>query len=928
MADIELKTLLGRLNRTSTKALEAAAGWCVSRGNYEISVEHLLHELVQHGGSDVALIVAHYEVDAAKLKRGLLEVLEDQRTGNPGRPVFSPLLVEWFQQAWLLGSLDHDLAEIRSGALLRALLGNLARFGNGDYLELLEKIPRDELKKDLLQIGARGEEAATANARAETPSAKSGEGGATAPRSDGMLGKYTIDFTAQARAGRIDPVFGRDNEIRQFIDVLARRRKNNPIVVGEAGVGKTAVIEGLAMRVVEGDVPDILKNVRIVGLDIGLLQAGASVKGEFETRLKGVIEEIKSSPTPIILFIDEAHTLIGAGGQAGTGDAANLLKPALARGELRTIAATTWSEYKKYIEKDPALARRFQLVKIEEPSVEVTAGMLRGLKSRFESAHGVIIRDDAVVTAAELGSRYISGRQHPDKGVDLIDTAAARVKIALATKPGALEIIERTIQAFERELSALERDRGQGVAGLDERITAIGTSLVERRAAQAELSARWLTEKAAAEAVLAIRAKLFPPEPAKAPLAPTPAAAKPGAAAKPVPAPAAAPAKLSAADEAKLRQDLVAAGAALSALQGKDPLVPIEVTPDVIARVVSDWTGIPIGKMVSDQAAALLDMERVLGERIKGQDHALATIATRVRAAKAGLKPPEQPMGIFLLVGPSGVGKTETALGIADLMFGGERFMTTINMSEFMEKHSVSKLIGSPPGYVGYGEGGMLTEAVRQRPYSVVLLDECEKADPEVLNLFYQVFDKGILNDGEGRGVDFKDTVMFLTSNLATDLITEATRDGKRPDMDKLVEHIRPALSRHFKPALLARMTIVPYFAIPAEAMRGITELKLGRLRKRLMETHKLALEVSPAVIDGIVARCTEVETGARNVDHIISGTLLPRISSEILGLMSSGGRADSLKIDVDGKGGFAFSFTSAGSSAAASAPAGSGQAG
>ena len=922
MADIELKTLLGRLNRTCTRALEAAAGWCVSRGNYEIAVEHLLHELVQQGGSDVPLITAHYEIDAATLKRSLLEVLEDQRVGNQGRPVFSPLLLEWFQQSWLLASLDHDLAQIRSGTLLRALLGNLARFGNGDYLELLEKIPRSELKKDLLQICSRSEEAATATSRAETPSAKSADGSPASPRSDGNLGKYTIDFTAQARAGKIDPVFGRDTEIRQFIDVLARRRKNNPIAVGEEGVGKTAVVEGLAMRVVEGDVPDILKNVRIVGLDIGLLQAGASVKGEFESRLKGVIEEIKSSPTPIILFIDEAHTLIGAGGQAGTGDAANLLKPALARGELRTIAATTWSEYKKYIEKDPALARRFQLVKLDEPSVEVTAGMLRGLKSRFEAAHGVIIRDDAVVTAAELGSRYISGRQHPDKGVDLIDTAAARVKIALATKPGTLEIIERTIQALERELSALQRDRGQGVGSLDDRILAIEKSLVEQRQAQSDLSAKWLKEKAAAEAVLAIRTKLFPPEIiqslAKKPSAdakPAPAdnpASSAGATKVPEPANAKqpAPVKLSAAEETKLRAELATAAATLAALQGKDPLVPIEVTPDVVARVVSDWTGIPIGKMVSDQAAALLDMERVLGERIKGQDHALSTIATRVRAAKAGLKPPEQPMGIFLLVGPSGVGKTETALGIADLMFGGERFMTTINMSEFMEKHSVSKLIGSPPGYVGYGEGGMLTEAVRQRPYSVVLLDECEKADPEVLNLFYQVFDKGILNDGEGRGVDFKDTVMFLTSNLATDLITEATRDGKRPDMDALVEHIRPTLSRHFKPALLARMTIVPYFAIPSDAMKGIAELKLGRLRKRLQETHRLALEVSPAVINGIVARCTEVETGARNVDHIISGTLLPRISSEILGLMSSGGRADRLLIDVDPKGGFTFAFS------------------
>jgi len=892
MADIDLKILLARLNRTCTRALEAAAGWCVSRGNYEITVEHLLHELMQSQGSDVPLIVAHYDLETARLKRGLLEVLEEQRTGNAGRPVFSPILLEWFQQAWLLASLDHGLAEIRSGVLVRALLGNLARFGSGDYLELLGKISRSDLKKDLVEVCSRSDEAATASATRASPDAAPGKPGAAAgaPKSDGNLGKYTIDFTALARDGKIDPVFGRDLEIRQFIDVLARRRKNNPIAVGEAGVGKTAVVEGLAMRVVEGDVPDVLKNVRIVGLDIGLLQAGASVKGEFESRLKGVIEEIKSSPTPIILFIDEAHTLIGAGGQAGTGDAANLLKPALARGELRTIAATTWSEYKKYIEKDPALARRFQLVKLDEPSAEVAAGMLRGVKSRFEAAHGVIIRDDAVVAAAELGSRYINGRQHPDKGVDLIDTAAARVKIALATKPGALEAIERRQQALERELSALQRDRTQGVAALDERIVAIDQGLLDAAAEREILSARWLKEKSAAEAVLAVRAKLFPADPKD------PKAAKP---AKPGPT-----------EEAKLRAELAVVAAALAALQGKDPLVPIEVTPDVIARVISDWTGIPLGKMVSDQAAALLDMERVLGERIKGQDHALAILATTIRASKAGLKAPEQPMGVFLLVGPSGVGKTETALGIADLMFGGERFMTTINMSEFMEKHSVSRLIGSPPGYVGYGEGGMLTEAVRQRPYSVVLLDECEKADPEVMNLFYQVFDKGQLNDGEGRAVDFKDTVVLMTSNLATDLITEATRDGKRPSMDELVAHIRPALSRHLKPALLARMTIVPYYAIPLSAMAGIVELKLDRLRKRLRESHKMDLVVTPAVISAIAGRCTEVETGARNIDHILAGSLLPQISSALLARMASGTPPRALALGVGPDGAFTLSFT------------------
>ena len=824
-------------------------------------------------------ILARFEIDPIRLERALVEILEDQRTGNSGRPVFSPILLEWFQQGWMIASLDHTLAKIRSGVLVEALLANPGRFGHGDWLDLLDPIERGVLKKDLIQICAAGSEGDETNpALAPTP----GKPGAPAAKGEGFLDKYTIDFTAQAKAGKIDPVFGRDQEIRQFIDVLARRRKNNPIAVGEAGVGKTAVVEGLAMRIVDGDVPESLQGVRLVGLDLGLLQAGASVKGEFESRLKGVIEEIRGSATPIILFIDEAHTLIGAGGQAGTGDAANLLKPALARGELRTIAATTWSEYKKYIEKDPALARRFQLVKLEEPSVAVAAGMLRGVKPKFEAAHGVVIRDDAVVACAELGSRYIAGRQHPDKGVDLMDTAAARVKIALATKPGSLELLERRIHSLEREQVAITRDRTHGLAGLDERLAGIATELAATKTEATALEQRWLTEKAAAEKLLKIRTELFPGE------------------GKPAP---------SESDAVRLRGELDSAAAELAKLQGKDPLVAIEVTPDVVARVISDWTGIPIGKMVSDQASTLLTLEQTLGERIKGQDHALKVIATTVRAAKAGLKAPEQPMGIFLLVGPSGVGKTETALGIADLLFGGERFMTTINMSEFMEKHAVSRLIGSPPGYVGYGEGGILTEAVRQRPYSVVLLDECEKADPEVMNLFYQVFDKGILNDSEGRAVDFKDTVVLMTSNLATDLITEATRDGKRPDMEELVAHIRPALSRHFKPALLARMTIVPYFAIPVEAMRGITELKLGRLRKRLRESHKIELAVDATVIDAIVARCTEVETGARNIDHIIGSALLPKIAAEILGLMASGGKATTLRVGADAAGGFTFTI-------------------
>ena len=890
MADIDMKALMGRLNRTCTRALEAAASWCVARGNYEVTVEHLMHQLLEDPASDISLILAHYQVEHAEIGREVLDTLESLRNGNAGRPVFSPILFDWLQQGWMTSSVDYGLLEIRSGSLLLALMANPMRLGNGEYLERLGKLPRGDLKQGLLEIVAGSDEGGAARpSPAATGGAPAGPAkpGTRAPAST-ALSRYTINFTAQAKEGKIDPVFGRDAEIRQLIDILARRRKNNPIAVGEAGVGKTAVVEGLALRVAEGDVPPALKDVSILGLDLGLLQAGASVKGEFETRLKGVIEEIKSSPTPIILFIDEAHTLIGAGGQAGTGDAANLLKPALARGELRTIAATTWSEYKKYIEKDPALARRFQLVKLDEPSVAVTTVMLRGVRERFEKAHGVIIRDDALMAAAELGSRYITGRQHPDKGVDLMDTAAARVKIALTTKPGALEDVERRIQASERELIALNRDRHHGATTLDERIIALEAGIVADKAEHKVIDERFRAEKSAADAVIALRGKLAPAAVAAAGAGGSSAKAAPDA----------------------VRGELEAAMTRLRELQGKDPLVHIEVTPEVIARIVSDWTGIPIGKMVSDQAASLLKFEEELGRRIKGQDHALGIVGTGIRSAKAGLKNPEAPMGIFLFVGPSGVGKTETALGVADLMFGGERFMTTINMSEFMEKHSISRLIGSPPGYVGYGEGGMLTEAVRQRPYSVVLLDEVEKADPEVLNLFYQVFDKGTLSDGEGREVDFKDTVIFLTSNLATDLITQAGTAAKRPSVEELVELIRPTLSRHFKPALLARMTIVPFYPVTGEALRSIAQLKLTRLQKRLADSHKVTLEIAPAVLDAIVARCTEVETGARNVDHILAGTLLPRISGEILRRMADGPLPPRLTVAVAEGGDFTVAFS------------------
>ncbi|MBI4565355.1 MAG: type VI secretion system ATPase TssH [Planctomycetes bacterium] len=883
MASVDLKVLLARLDRFCTRSLEAAAGLCVSRAHYQVTVEHMLLQMLEDPGADLSQILRHFEIDASRVRKALQGIIEGFKTGNPGKPVFSPLLIDWFQEAWVLSSIDHHLAEVRSGVLLRALLANPARFTSEDYSELLGGVRPDELKTQYAAIVMKSTEGA---ARFERGAEERGGGaGAAAPAGE-ALKRFTVNFTARSREGAIDPVFGRDREIRQMIDILGRRRKNNPIIVGEAGVGKTAVVEGLALRVVEGDVPDVLRDVEILGLDMGLLQAGAGVRGEFENRLKQVIDEVKASPKPIILFIDEAHTLIGAGGAAGGSDAANLLKPALARGELRTIAATTWSEYKKYFEKDAALARRFQLVKLDEPGEDDVVTMLRGLRDRYESSHGVAIRDDALQAAARLGSRYISGRQHPDKGVDLVDTAAARVKIALTSKPDALQDVERRIQTLERELAGHKRDRSGGIEGRDPRIQELDQEIQKSKEEQKTLTERWQKEKEVVERILGIRRRLESPE--KGEKGETKTRTK--------------------MDPEALRKDLDAALAELRDIQGKDPLIHADVNSEVIARVVSDWTGIPVGKMVRDEAASILRMEENLGKRIKGQDHVLEIVARAIRAAKAGLKHPRQPMGCFLFVGPSGVGKTECALGVAELLFGGDRSLTVINMSEFQEKHTVSRLIGSPPGYVGYGEGGVLTEAVRQRPYSCVLLDEVEKSHPEVMNLFYQVFDKGMLADGEGREVDFKDTVIFMTSNLASDLIMESCQQEK-PDLEQLTGAIRPALSRHFKPALLARMTIVPFYPIGPEVMKEIVQLKVDQLAGRLLESHRMRLDSDPRLIESIVQRCTEVETGARNIDHILSSTLLPRISTEILRQMSEGPLPDRLKIGLDDKGEFTLEF-------------------
>ncbi len=884
MLSVEIKPLLKRLNPFCTRSLEGAAGLCVSRSHYEVTVEHLVSRLLDEIGADWYLILKQFGINSTALRKSLDRTLEEMRSGNAGKPAFSPLLLQWIQEAWLLASVNLGESSIRSGALLLALLAKSSIYAGGNYTDLLETISREGLEGQFFKILANSIETADT-----APSGTvAGSDAAAGPLASGALGKYCEDFTQKARDGKVDTVFGRDNEIRQIIDILGRRRKNNPIAVGEAGVGKTAVIEGLALKIALGDVPDSLKDVSILGLDMALLQAGAGVKGEFENRLKSVINEVKASPKPIILFIDEAHTLIGAGGAAGSGDAANLLKPAMARGELKTLAATTYSEYKKYIEKDPALARRFQPVKLDEPTVATSILILRGCKLAYEKSHNVNVRDDAVIAAAELSNRYITGRYLPDKAIDLIDTCCARVKISMASKPARLEDCEHAIQALEREKTARLRDQEHGVVLDEGRLAEIEVELTKLGSELAEITARWKLEKEAVDKVVSLRNNLAELKKKEAPATEgeTPVS------------------------QEELEKELVAAMAALADIQKDEPMVKYEVDPDVVALVISDWTGIPLGKVLRDQAQNVLRMEEELQARIKGQDHALSIVSEVMKSTKSGIADPNQPMGVFLFVGPSGVGKTETALTVADMMFGGEQYTVTVNMSEFQEKHTVSRLIGSPPGYVGYGEGGMLTEAVRNRPYCVVLLDEVEKAHPDVLNLFYQVFDKGVMGDGEGREINFRNTILFLTSNLATDIITEMTRDGQRPGMDVLVPAIRPILSNWFKPALLARMNIVPFLTLDPSAMSGIVRLKLNKMAKQLLNNNKMKLSYTEAVVETIAARCTEVETGARNIDYIVRGTIMPQLSQEILAHMTTGGMPSAVQLDIGADGCFSMIFS------------------
>jgi type VI secretion system protein VasG len=879
---VEHKAIIKRLTKTNVAALEHAVVQAMNARHYEVTVDHVLNALLENADSDVAFLAMHYDLDPAGLKTTLQRALEGLRTGNAGKPTFSPSLMELYQDAFTVGSLQFGYNKVRSGAIFQRVVTQGSKYTMSGISSQLAGVPKDELNTKLPEITADSKE--DAESGAGSLDAGSGSPGAVVKGSaldaDSALARFCIDFTGKARSGEIDPIFGREREVRNMIDILARRRKNNPMVIGEAGVGKTALIEGLALNIANGEVPDLLKDVEILGLDLGLLQAGASVKGEFEKRLKGVMDEVKGSSKPIILFIDEAHLLIGSGG--GGNDAANLLKPALARGELRTIAATTYSEYKKYIEKDPALERRFQPVRVEEPSVEVCTTMLRGLRDKFEEAHNVIIQDEAIESAVRLSARYITGRQLPDKAVDLLDTCGARVKVAHQQKPADVENCEVMITNFERELAALQRDGEAGVEVSDARMTELEGEIAANKDNLVTLQATYEAEKALVNKVIDARKAMNEADNEE--------------------------------EKTKLRAEVTEAIKAMHDAQGEVPLIRPDVDDAMVAAVVSSWTGVPVGKMVADDIAALVKMEEHLTTRIKGQDYGIGVISKELRSARAGLKAPEQPLGVFLLVGPSGVGKTETALGIADLMFGGERMMVTINMSEFQEKHTVSRLIGSPPGYVGFGEGGMLTEAVRHRPYTVVLLDECEKADPDVMNLFYQVFDKGMLSDGEGRLVDFKNTVVIMTSNLATDKITNTTvaawEDDEEIEMPELMEMIKPTLVSHFKPALLARMTTVPYLPISPGAMKMITRLKLKKLMKRLKSSQNIEATYTEGTVDLIASRCTEVDTGARNIDHILRSTLIPMLSSAILEKMVEEGVPEKLEVGTDDESNFTATFS------------------
>ena len=881
-----LKSLISKLNPLCRSAMEAAAGLTLSRTHYDVDIEHVLLKLLEAENPDIKAILRHYEIDAGALERDLNKALDGFKSGNTRTPALSPNLPKWFAKAWGRASIDFNATRVRSGHLLLELVSDaeLLRMARESSREF-SKISPEDLALHFNDLTANSSEAAQVEALdAAAPVAGQAEPGKLG-KTPG-LDQYTVNLTDRARQGRIDMVLGRDEEIRQMIDILTRRRQNNPILTGEAGVGKTAVVEGLALRIAAKDVPAPLQNVALHTLDLGLLQAGASVKGEFENRLRGVLDEVKRSPHPIILFIDEAHTLIGAGGQAGQNDAANLLKPPLARGELRSIAATTWSEYKKYFEKDPALARRFQVVKVEEPTEERAIIMLRGLVDTMQTHHNIRILDEALTEAVRLSHRYISGRQLPDKAVSVLDTACARVSVGQNATPAVIEDAHRTLDAIAVELRVLDREVATG-SDHQERMDELKSRQEKTQAEVTALEERWKKEKDLVDKIRDCRGKLEDSASAEA------------------------AAKLPDEERSKLLAELNTLNVELDTLQGREPLVQVCVTGVAVGEVISAWTGIPVGKMLADEVDTVLNLSTLLGERVIGQTHALDAIAQRIRTARAKLEDPNKPIGVFMLVGTSGVGKTETALALADILYGGDRNMVTINMSEYQEAHTVSGLKGSPPGYVGFGEGGVLTEAVRRKPYCVLLLDEVEKAHPDVLELFFQVFDKGVLDDSEGREVNFKNTVIILTSNVGTDTIMSMCSDSQAlPAPGDILEAIRPELNHVFKPAFIGRMAVVPFYPVRDEILKRIIELKLGKIKRRIAQNHRAEFVYDSKLVDAVAARCTEVDSGARNVDNILNGTLLPEISESVLARMAAAEAISRVTVDVNDAGGFEFSVT------------------
>lgn len=869
--------LLRRLNPYCARAMEGAASLCQTRAHAEILPEHWLLKLLEQGEGDLTVLARRYEWDMDALWQDLLGWLDKQPRSVRSRPQLSTDIQKLMQEAWMQASLAGE-ESIRSVHLLMALTEN-QKLAHCDGLWPLLTIGMSQLERLRPLLDAQSDERPDVQRDAELAQSLGGEvafigrpmgadvkEGELSPALQSVLDKFTLDVTAKAKEGKIDPVFGRDTEIRQMVDILSRRRKNNPILVGEPGVGKTALVEGLALRIAEGNVPESLKPVILRTLDLGLLQAGAGVKGEFEQRLKNVIDAVQQSPMPVLLFIDEAHTLIGAGNQAGGADAANLLKPALARGELRTIAATTWSEYKQYFERDAALERRFQMVKVDEPDDDTACLMLRGLKSRYAEHHGVHITDDAVRTAVTLSRRYLTGRQLPDKAVDLLDTSAARVRMSLDTVPEAIVRLKAQLTALELEEQALLEDIAAGSRRQGDRLGAIEPQRAELEARIEEQEVRFSHEKALVQQLMASRQDISQQ-----------------------------------AEIADLQQ--------LEQAQQGDVLVQVDVDSRTVANVIADWTGVPLSSLMKDEQSELLNLENEIGQRVVGQDVSLEAIAQRLRAAKTGLTSENGPQGVFLLVGPSGVGKTETALALADVLYGGEKSLITINLSEYQEPHTVSQLKGSPPGYVGYGQGGILTEAVRKRPYSVVLLDEVEKAHRDVMNLFYQVFDRGFMRDGEGREIDFRNTVILMTSNLGSDSLMQLLDEQPEATQGDLHELLRPILRDHFQPALLARFQTVIYRPLSEKAMRTVVGMKLGQVSQRLNRHYDLTMHIDESLYDALTAACLLPDTGARNVDSLLNQQILPVLSRQLLVHMAAKQKPQSLRLSWSEEEGIGLAF-------------------